>query len=290
MRITAGMKNIAVPNTITIMPQTTYHTHTPKASVTGPASASPNGAIAVPPLNSSANTRPCISGGTTTCTIARLKPDPKKIDGLYTSVEYLEALRDGRLDDMAGVVSGKTVVVIGGGSVAMDCIESAVKLGARDVYLVYRWSYAQMPAEEEERISALQAGIHFLLLNQPVDFVTGDGGGLTGLKLVRTRLGAADGSGRRSPENIPGSDWVLDADVVIEAIGNQPESDSPRWYPNVKTSGKNLILTDPETGKTSLDGVFAGGDIVRGPALVVKAVQDGKVAARAIVEYLTQAD
>lgn len=226
--------------------------------------------------------------GTGVWATARLKSDPEKIDGLLTSVEYLEALRDGRLDEMAGVIEGKTIAVIGGGSVAMDCVESAVKLGARDVYLVYRRSYTQMPAEEEERISALQAGIHFLLLNQPVDFIAGDDGGLTGLELVRTRLGEADDSGRRSPENIPGSEWGLDADVVIEAIGNQPESDSHRWYPNVKTSEKKLILADPETGKTSVNGVFAGGDIVRGPALVVKAVQDGKLAARAIVEYLSE--
>jgi glutamate synthase (NADPH) small chain len=219
---------------------------------------------------------------------ARLQPDAKAPEGLYTSVEYLEALRDGRLGDMAKVIDGKTVAVIGGGSVAIDCVESAAKLGAKDVYLVYRRSYAQMPAEEEERITALQAGIHFLLLNQPVDYKIGEDGRIKGLKLVRTRLGEPDDSGRRGPVNIEGSEWVLDADVVIEAIGNQPEADSPQWYPNVKTSAAKLILADSENGQTSVPGVFAGGDIVRGPALVVKAVQDGKLAARAIEKYINK--
>ena len=124
------------------------------------------------------------------------------------------------------------------------------------------------------------------MLNQPLDYVTDKKKRLKGLKLVRTRLGAADESARRKPVKIPGSEWVMDADVVIEAIGNKAPDASSDWYPNVKVDGKKLIKTDSETGKTSVDGIFAGGDIVRGPALVVQAVQDGKVAARAIKEYL----
>jgi NADPH-dependent glutamate synthase beta subunit-like oxidoreductase len=145
----------------------------------------------------------------------------------------LSALRDGRLQEMEKKIQGKSVAVIGGGSVAMDCIESAVKLAAKDVYLIYRRSYSQMPAEADERIEALEAGVHFLLLNQPLDYVTDDQNRLTGLKLVRTRLGEPDESGRRRPENIEGSEWIMDVDVVIEAIGNiaDPE-DSPQWYPN----------------------------------------------------------
>jgi len=207
--------------------------------------------------------------------------------GLYSSVAYLEGLRDGRLESFAEEVENRTVAVIGGGSVAMDCVESAARLGAKDVYLVYRRSYTQMPAEEEERIEALQTGIHFLLLNQPVDFIVDENQRVQGIKLVRTELGAVDASGRRSPVNIEGSEWILDADVVIEAIGNKAEDQSPDWYPNIKLSAKNLIQVDTDTGKTSLEGIFAGGDIVRGPALVVNAVQDGKVAAKAIKEYLS---
>jgi glutamate synthase (NADPH) small chain len=216
-----------------------------------------------------------------------LKDAQPEIKGLYSSVAYLEGLRNGGLDALAKEVENRTVAVIGGGSVAMDCIESAARLGARDVYLVYRRSYSQMPAEEDERIEALQGGIHFLLLNQPVDFVVDDNNQIRGLKLIRTVLGDTDASGRRSPVNIDGSEWVLDADVVIEAIGNKAEDQSPTWYPNVKVNKKNLIQIDSQTGETSVEGIFAGGDIVRGPALVVTAVQDGKTAARAIKNYLT---
>ena len=104
------------------------------------------------------------------------------IEGLYSAVDYLEGLRDGRLDAFAGKIENKTVAVIGGGSVAMDCIGSAIRLGAKDVYLVYRRSYTQMPAEEDEKVEALNEGIHFLLLNQPIDYVIGDDGCIKGLK------------------------------------------------------------------------------------------------------------
>jgi glutamate synthase (NADPH/NADH) small chain len=217
---------------------------------------------------------------------ATIRPDGNAIEGLYSSVDYLAALRDGRFEEIEKKIKGKTVAVIGGGSVAMDCIESAARLDAKDVYLIYRRSYSQMPAEPDERIEAQGAGIHFMLLNQPVEYVTDKKNRLKGLKLVRTRLGAPDASGRRRPVEIKGSEWIMDADVVIEAIGNKAPDESPDWYPNVKVDGKKLIQVDAKTGQTSVDGIFAGGDIVRGPALVVQAVQDGKVAARAIKAYL----
>jgi NADPH-dependent glutamate synthase beta subunit-like oxidoreductase len=219
---------------------------------------------------------------------ATIKPEGKDIEGLYSSVDYLAALRDGRFVEIEKKIKGKTVAVIGGGSVAMDCIESAARLDPKDVYLIYRRSYSQMPAEPDERIEAQEAGIHFLLLNQPIDYVTDKKNRLKGLKLVRTRLGEPDESGRRKPEPIDGSEWIMDADVVIEAIGNKAPDESPEWYPSVDVDGKKLIKIDSETGKTSVDGIFAGGDIVRGPALVVQAVQDGKVAAQAIKEFLAK--
>ncbi len=215
-----------------------------------------------------------------------LAPQAPPINGVHSSVDYLSALRDGRFRETADRIAGKTVAVIGGGSVAMDCVESAAKLGAGDVYLIYRRSYAQMPAEPDERIEAQEAGVHFLLLNQPIDYVIGRGRRLKGLKLVRTCLGAPDASGRRSPKPVKGSEWVLACDVAIEAIGNRPAPDSPNWYPRVKLAGNNLIQANPRTGRTSVRGIFAGGDIVRGPALVVQAVADGKAAARAIRRYL----
>jgi NADPH-dependent glutamate synthase beta subunit-like oxidoreductase len=219
---------------------------------------------------------------------ATIKPEGKDIDGLFSSVDYLAALRDGRFEEMENRIKGKTVAVIGGGSVAMDCIESAARLEAKDVYLIYRRSFTQMPAEPDERIEAQEAGIHFLLLNQPVDYLSDKKNKLTGIKMIRTRLGDPDGSGRRKPEAIEASEWVMDVDLVVEAIGNVAPADSPEWYPNVDVDDRKLIKVDPNTGQTSVDGIFAGGDIVSGPALVVTAVQDGKVAARAIKEYLNK--
>ncbi|MGD8519770.1 MAG: NAD(P)-dependent oxidoreductase [Desulfobacterales bacterium] len=217
-----------------------------------------------------------------------IKPEGKEIDGLFSSVDYLSALRDGRFEEMENRIKGKTVAVIGGGSVAMDCVESAARLEAKDVYLIYRRSFTQMPAEPDERIEAQEAGIHFLLLNQPVDYLSDKKNRLTGIKMVRTHLGDPDASGRRSPEAIEGSEWVMDVDLVIEAIGNKAPEESPEWYPNVAVDERKLIKVDPDTGQTSVAGIFAGGDIVSGPALVVTAVQDGKVAALAIKESLNK--
>lgn len=218
----------------------------------------------------------------------RLTAESVPVSGLSSSVTFLSSLRDERCAQLVADLQGKTIAVVGGGSVAIDCAESALKLGAKDVYLVYRRSFSQMPAETDERIDALEAGVHFLLLNQPVDFQLADDGRITGLQLIRTRLGAEDASGRRSPEAIPGSEWTLEVDSVIEAIGNQADSDSPTWYPHVEVDDQKLVKVDAATMQTSVAGIFAGGDIVRGPALVVNAVQDGKLAARAIAAYLAR--
>jgi NADPH-dependent glutamate synthase beta subunit-like oxidoreductase len=204
--------------------------------------------------------------------------------GVYTSVEFLARLREERFEELAKQVKGKAVAVIGGGSVALDCAESALKLGARDVYLVYRRSYAQMPAEQDERQAALALGVHFLLLNQPTGYLTDGSGRLKGLRLVRTRLGEPDASGRRKPVEIKGSGWTLELSLVVEAIGNRP--DEADWAGLVKLDGRGLVLAGGKNRKTSARKVFAGGDIVRGPALVVEAVQDGKLAARAILGSL----
>jgi glutamate synthase (NADPH/NADH) small chain len=213
-------------------------------------------------------------------------PGAEKVKGVRTSVEFLAALRGKKVADLAKEFEGKTVAVIGGGSVAMDCVESALKLGAKDAYLVYRRSFAQMPAEEDERVAALRLGVHFLLLNQPVKYLADGKGKLKGLKLVRTRLGKPDASGRRKPEPVEGSDWVLDCTAAIEAIGNK--ADAAEWSAMVKTDDARLVVASGKTRKTSARKVFAGGDIVRGPALVVEAVQDGKLAARAITAALSQ--
>lgn len=207
-----------------------------------------------------------------------------KTKGVYTSVDFLAALREERFEELGRQVKGKTVAVIGGGSVAMDCAESALKLGARDVYLVYRRSYAQMPAEADERQAAQGLGVHFLLLNQPTGYQTDGSGRVKGLRLLRTRLGEPGADGRRKPVEIKGSAWTLEASLVVEAIGNRP--DPADWKSLVKTDERGLVLAGARNRKTSARGVYAGGDLVRGPALVVEAVQDGKLAARAILESL----
>ena len=204
----------------------------------------------------------------------------------YSSVEFLAAVRDGSLEKLAGEFRGRKVAVIGGGSVAMDCVEAAIRLDTDEVNLVYRRSFTQMPAEEEERIAALNSGVNFFILNQPLDYVLDNDGAIKALKLIRTRLGDPDSSGRRRPVEIPGTEWDMAADIVIVAIGNKSTEDSPSWYPSVKTDKDNLVVADEKSGATSVPGIFAGGDIVRGPALVVEAVADGKKAAAAIDAYI----
>ena len=216
----------------------------------------------------------------------RLTKDTGDIKGLTTSLDFLAALREGKFMEAGRRIKGKVCAVIGGGSVAMDCARSALRLGAADVYLLYRRSYAQMPAEEDERTLAQREGVHFILLNQPVGYVTDPKAGLTGIRLIRTRLGAKDSSGRRKPVEMKGTEWVLAADCAIEAIGYRPHRGSPDWYPSVKVDGGGLIRAREQDCRTSRPGIFAGGDIVRGPDLVVRAVRDGKTAAHSILEYL----
>ena len=143
-----------------------------------------------------------------------------------------------------------------------------------------------MPAEKKEKIRILDAGVHFILLNQPIDYLIGQDKKIQGLQLNRTLLGKVDKKGQQSPELIPKAKWNLKADIVIEAIGNKPDSNNYKLYPNVKINDKKLIINKKNT-MTSVKGIFAGGDIVQGPSLVVKAVQDGKNAALDIINYLS---
>jgi glutamate synthase (NADPH/NADH) small chain len=121
-----------------------------------------------------------------------------------------------------------------------------------------------------------------------LEYLVGSDGNLTGLRLAHMRLGEPDRDGRRSPVMIPDSEWVIETDIVIEAIGNRVEEESPAWYPGVCLTDQKLVVVDPETGATSCSGIFAGGDVVRGPSLVIQAVRDGKVGARGIVRFLEE--
>ena len=214
----------------------------------------------------------------------RLKVKAKVRKGLLAWTEFLTPLKEGKFAALGKQIKGRRVAVIGGGSVAMDCAESAIKLGARDVYMVYRRSYNEMPAEEDEKLAALRMGMHLLMLNQPVDYSTDSQGRLKAVKLVRTELGTPDPSGRRKPVEVAGSEWELPVDLVVEAIGAQPARDAIEWSRSMKLSDGNLITVNPDTGQTSVKRIFAGGDIVRGPALIIEAVRDGKIAAKSIVE------
>lgn len=218
----------------------------------------------------------------------RLKVKAKVRKGVLAWTEFLTPLKEGKFAALGKQVKGRRVAVIGGGSVAMDCAESAIKLGAKDVYLVYRRSYTEMPAEEDEKQAALREGMHLLLLNQPVDYSTDAKGRLQAVRLVRTELSKPDASGRRKPVEVAGSNWELPIDVAIEAIGAQPARDSIEWSRSMKLSDGHLITVNPDTGETSVKQVFAGGDIIRGPALIIEAVKDGKTAAQAIIQRFTK--
>ncbi|MCX5790231.1 MAG: FAD-dependent oxidoreductase [Elusimicrobia bacterium] len=207
----------------------------------------------------------------------RLKKDQRDLKGLFTSMEFLSALREGKAGELSKSIKGKVCAVIGGGSVAMDCARSAVRLGAADVYLLYRRSLAQMPAEEDERTETMNEGVHFLTLNQPLGFLADSKGKLKGVKLIRTTLGARDSSGRRKPVEVKGTGWSL-----------PPVPSARSAYPSLKLERGGLIRAGEKDCRTSLRGGFAGGDIVRGPDLVVRAVRDGKTAARSIMSMLDQ--
>ncbi len=196
----------------------------------------------------------------------------------------------GALEFLAGVkraqrVSG-AVLVLGGGNTAIDAALSAKRAGASDVSIVYRRSFIEMPAWPEERDQAIAAGVNFLILTQPLDYLADSTGRLTGLKVARTRLGAPDDRGRRRPEVIPGSEHILPADLVIEAIGQQVDDDVRSGLTGVKFTPGGLVSTREGAFATARPGVFAAGDLVNGGTTVVRAVAEGARAAREIDAWL----
>ncbi len=198
--------------------------------------------------------------------------------GVVGALEFLNRVKNGQR------VSG-AVLVLGAGNTAMDCAVSAKKAGASDVAVVYRRSFVEMPAWPEERDHAVAVGVHFLILTQPLDYVTDDQGRLTGLKVIRTRLGEPGPDGRRRPVEIPGTEHVLPADLVVEAIGQQLGEELQQALPGVRFE-RGLIWTRPGTLETSRPGVFAAGDIVNGGTTVAQAVAEGARAARELDAWL----
>jgi len=204
------------------------------------------------------------------------------IDGLWNAMDFLSAARKpGTLN-----LKGRTVAAIGGGNTAMDVATSAKRLGARDVYVIYRRSFREMPAWSGERDRAIDEGVHFLILTQPVGF-NSTNGKLTGIKVCPTRLGEPDASGRRRPETIESSAYVLDIDIVVEAIGQEQLENIGEILPGIELTA-GLIRTNEGTKATSRPGVYAGGDLVRGASTVVAAVADGLAAANEMNEFLVQ--
>ena len=184
------------------------------------------------------------------------------------------------------IIKSKAVAVVGGGNVAMDGARCAMRLGADKVYIVYRRGEAEMPARKEEQHHAKEEGIEFKTLCNPVEILGDDTGRVCGIKCVRMELGEPDASGRRRPVEIPGSEFVLDVDTVIMALGTSPNPLIRSTTPGLETNKHGCIVTEGDDGKTSREGVYAGGDAVTGAATVIKAMGAGKAAAKAMDEYI----
>ena len=167
----------------------------------------------------------------------------------------------------------------------MDAVRTSLRLGAEKAYLVYRRSRAEMPARDEEIHHAEEEGVEFLLLTNPLRILGNDEHEVRGMECQRMELGEPDASGRRKPVPIPGSEFVLDVDTVIEAVGQSPNPIVQATTPGLKTGRKGIVEVG-EKQETSRSGVFAGGDLSRGGATVILAMRDGKTAAAAMEEFL----
>ena len=194
--------------------------------------------------------------------------------------DQVPAFDDGSLN-----ADGKNVVVIGGGDTAMDCVRTAVRQGAKSVKCLYRRDRANMPGSQNEVKNAEEEGVEFVWLSAPEAFDGSDS--VAGVRVSQMRLGAADASGRRAPEIDPGGEFRLNADLVIKALGFDAE-DLPKMFgsPDLGVTRWGTLRVDHKTMMTSLDGVFAGGDIVRGASLVVWAIRDGRDVSDHIHRYL----
>ena len=182
-------------------------------------------------------------------------------------------------------IKREKVVVVGGGNVAMDSARTALRLGA-DVTIVYRRAREQMPARAEEVHHAEQEGVKFKLLNNPTRIIGDDRHRVVAMECIRMELGEPDESGRRRPVPVKGSEFIMELDTVVVAIGNSPNPLIPQAMPELKTTKWGTIVVDEKTMQTSVAGVYAGGDIVSGAATVILAMGQGRIAAKAIDEYL----
>jgi len=208
------------------------------------------------------------------------------IKGVLDALTFLRNLKMSKTNKICPRIRGQQVAVIGGGAMAMDAAVAAVKCGAQDVYLLYRRSLKQMPAWPKQRWEVMNKGVHFLFLSQPVEYISNGNNDLDGIKIARTSLGDPDISGRRIPEKIPNSEYILSVSVCIEAIGQKIPEEVKHTLSGVQLTTKGLIKVRNDMYETSRKGVFAGGDVINGGGTVVKAVSEGLNAAIAINKYL----
>lgn len=215
----------------------------------------------------------------------------EELNGVYSANEFLT-----RVNIMKGylfpeydtpVEIGEDVCVVGAGNVAMDSARTAVRLGAKSVTIVYRRSFEEMPARQDEIENAQEEGVKFQLLTNPIEII-GENGIVTGLKCIRMELGEPDKSGRRRPIPVAGSEFIVKADTVIIAIGQGANPILQSATSELAVNDRGYIIVDPETGATSIKGVYAGGDIVTGAATVISAMGAGRRAAKAICDYLAK--
>ena len=209
--------------------------------------------------------------------------------GVFSANEYLtrnNLMKAFREDYDTPIVHGKKVAVVGGGNVAMDAARTALRLGA-EVHIVYSRSEAELPARAEEVHHAKEEGIIFDLLTNPTEILVDENDAVAGMKCIRMELGEPDASGRRRPVEIPGSEFVLDVDTVIMSLGTSPNPLISSTTIGLDVNKRKCIIADEETGKTSKDGVYAGGDAVTGAATVILAMGAGKAAAKGIHEFLS---
>lgn len=214
----------------------------------------------------------------------------ENLNGVYSANEFLTRINLMKAykfpDCDTPVKVGETVAVVGGGNVAMDAARSAKRLGAQNVYIIYRRSESEMPARLEEIHHAKEEGIIFKLLTNPVKIIGTDDGWVKGMECIEMELGEPDASGRRKPVPKKNSEHVIDVDTVIIAIGQTPNPLITSTTPGLDTHKWGGIIVDEETMATSKTGVFAGGDAVTGAATVILAMGAGKKAAKAIDQYI----
>ena len=215
--------------------------------------------------------------------------DGENLNGVYSANEFLTRVNLMKAYQFPKVATpvycGKKAAIVGAGNVAMDAARTAKRLGAEHVYIVYRRGEDEMPARKEEIHHAKEEGIELRLLNNPVRILGDEKGWVNGLECIKMELGEPDASGRRSPVEVKGSEYVLDVDMVVMAIGQGPNPLIKQTTPELEVNRRGNIVAN-EVGATSIPGVFAGGDIVTGAATVISAMGAGKRAAAAIDEYL----